>query len=98
MPEVTGEGLAVERVAGAPLERVLAALALPGETLAETARGRTRRVPWDALGDAVVKETAQGLLGFLRVSRARRAFAASQALFAAGVATAEPLACVEGKG
>jgi tRNA A-37 threonylcarbamoyl transferase component Bud32 len=98
MPDVTSEGLAVERVAEAPLEAVLAAIAAPGETLAASDRGRTRRVPWDARSDAVVKETTRGFLDRLRASRARRAFRASQVLAAAGVPVPAPLACVEGRG
>ena len=57
----------------------------------------TKRVPWDARSDAVVKETRRrGKLARLLVaSRARRAFDAARVLQRAGVFTPEPLACIE---
>ncbi len=57
----------------------------------------TKRVPWDAESDAVVKETKRrGPIARLVVaSRARRAWDAARALRDASVLTPEPLACVE---
>jgi tRNA A-37 threonylcarbamoyl transferase component Bud32 len=66
--------------------------------LAEKARRRTTRVPWDGSSDAVVKERRHGLARWIAGLWVRlattRAFADSTALRRLGVAVAEPLANV----
>jgi tRNA A-37 threonylcarbamoyl transferase component Bud32 len=78
---------------GATRERVLRAI--------ESGPGR---VPWDGRSDAFVKTRRRraGITGALdaalRASRAARAFEAALVLARAGVATAEPLACLDERG
>jgi tRNA A-37 threonylcarbamoyl transferase component Bud32 len=66
-------------------------------------RGRVTRVPFDAEGDAVVKEVRAGGLRSrlgdrVRGSRPARALAAAEGLRAAGVRVPEPLGLVEEEG